>query len=663
MYLKTVNEVDGMESLKNIILSKKHDVFRFEIDEMSLDFKYQNLNDTERVVRRFETICRNEKPVILPEQQIVFMRTIKNLPDCFTIEEWEEKRKHHYIHETGYVSNLLPDYDSVIRSGLLAFKKDCNDAAKREIDALLELCDRYLKHAESIHRMDVVHTLKQVPRYGAKTLKEAFQFFRILHYAFLIEGGYQIVGGRIDQIFYPYYKKDIENGVLTKETALDLIKDFFLSFNIDSDLYDGVQQGDNGQSVVLGGVDEHGNECFNELSELFLIASEENAVIDPKINLRVSSSTPLEIYELGSRLTKKGLGFPQYLNDDVIIEGLLKKGYSLIDARNYAVAACWEIIIPKYGFEVVNLGACSFPKVLEQLIQKNKVYDTFDELLADYKKQLFLYCDDLIQQFNNLYFVPAPLIQSFLDVKYKNFGIHGTGIATVVDSLYAIKKIVFDEHQLSLIQFRQIVDQNFNNNECLLAQLRNEIPKMGQNHPEVDEIACHLLDWFSQALEGKINEWGGIYRAGTGTAMFYLDHANEIGASFDGRIKNEPFSANYSPSLYAKITGPFSILESFTKPNLVDVMNGGPLTLEFSNSMFQDNEAIRKTALFVRAFIIKGGHQLQCNSVNLEDLKKAQLYPERYRNLIVRIWGWSAYFVELDSQFQNHVIARQEYHL
>ena len=92
-------------------------------------------------------------------------------------------------------------------------------------------------------------------------------------------------------------------------------------------------------------------------------------------------------------------------------------------------------------------------------------------------------------------------------------------------------------------------------------------------------------------------------------------------------------------------------------------MNGGPLTLEFSNSMFQDNEAIRKTALFVRAFIIKGGHQLQCNSVNLEDLKKAQLYPERYRNLIVRIWGWSAYFVELDSQFQNHVIARQEYHL
>ena len=188
---------------------------------------------------------------------------------------------------------------------------------------------------------------------------------------------------------------------------------------------------------------------------------------------------------------------------------------------------------------------------------------------------------------------------------------------------------------------------------------------------EVDEGLNTLIDfrhirkYRAQDGEegGKKNCRGGIYRAGTGSAMFYLWHANEIGASPDGRRKGEPFGTNYSPSLYAKIPGPVSILESFTKPDLVDAMNGGPLTLEFSSSMFASEESIRKIALFVKAFVDKGGHQLQCNSVSLSDLKQAQITPERYRHLIVRIWGWSAYFVELDKEYQDHVIARQSYQL
>ena len=254
-------------------------------------------------------------------------------------------------------------------------------------------------------------------------------------------------------------------------------------------------------------------------------------------------------------------------------------------------------------------------------------------------------------------------MEASLDVKYKNFGIHGTGLSTAVDSLYAIECLVFKEKKLSLKELVQHADQNFEGCPQLLHTLRYELPKMGQNHEECDALACKLLNWFCESLREKTNEWGGIYRAGTGTAMFYLDHANEIGASCDGRRKNEPFSANYSPSLYAKINGPLSILESFTKPDLCDAMNGGPLTLEFTSSMFNDSESIRKTAMFVRAFVLKGGHQLQCNSVNLNDLKDAQIHPEKYANLIVRIWGWSAYFVELDKEFQNHVIARQEYAL
>ena len=232
-----------------------------------------------------------------------------------------------------------------------------------------------------------------------------------------------------------------------------------------------------------------------------------------------------------------------------------------------------------------------------------------------------------------------------------------------MDSLSAIHEIVYQSKQLSLKDLVKIVDEDFEAHPELLHQLRYRTPKMGQNHEWTDSLAKDVLHWFCAALKDRKNEWGGIYRAGTGTAMFYLDHAAEIGASCDGRRKKEPFSANYSPSLYAKIPGPVSILESFTKPDLVDAMNGGPLTLEFSSSMFASEESIRKIALFVKAFVDKGGHQLQCNSVSLSDLKQAQITPERYRHLIVRIWGWSAYFIELDQEFQNHVIARSEYQL
>lgn len=648
-----------MKNLKNIIINKEHLKYRREI-EYNINL---NDSDIERVVTRFETYCANETPILLDEQQIVFLRSISNFPDCFTKEEWKEKRKQFYIHESGYVSNLNPDYESIIQKGLLVFREEVNDFAKREIDALLSLCDRYLEEAKRKGRDDVVEMLTWIPRNPARTFKEALQFFRILHFAYLLEGGYQIVAGRIDQIFYPYYQRDIVNGILDEEKAFELIKDFFLSFNIDSDLYDGVQQGDNGQSIVLGGLDIHGNECFNELSRLCLLASKENKVIDPKINLRVSSKTPLEIYELASELTKVGLGFPQYLNDDVIIQGLIEKGYDKEDAYNYSVAACWEIIIPKYGFEVVNIGACSFPKVLEKCLHEHSFIQSFQQLLNVLKKTLQKECDEIINQYHSLYFAPAPLIEASLSPKYYNFGIHGTGIACAVDSLYAIKKKVFDSHELDLNEFIQIVDQNYYGYETLLNELRYKMPKMGHNHSEADDIACWLLNEFCECLKDKKNCYGGIYRAGTGSAMFYLDHAYEIGASFDGRRKNEPFSANYSPSIFAKMKGPISIVESFTKPNLIDAMNGGPLTLEFSSSMFESKDSIHKLAQFVHLFVLRGGHQLQCNSINSHDLKDAQIHPEKHKNLIVRIWGWSAYFCELDKAFQDHVIARSEYSL
>ncbi len=652
-----------MENLRDYIFNLRHQKYRKKVDEIAQNYHNLALSDKERVVRRFEYMCENEEAVILNNQQIVFMRTISNLPDCFTKEEWSEKFKNHYIHESGYVSNLLPDYTSIIQEGLLKVKERSDTYLKREIDALLKLTDKYLIEAKKLGRNDVVETLSVVPRYPALNLKQAMQFFRILHYGYMLEGGYQIVGGRIDQLFYPYLKKDMEEKILDENSALELIKDFFLSFNVDADLYDGVQQGDNGQSVVLGGIDEKGNQLFNLFSKLSLIACRQNNLIDPKINLRVNKDTPIEIFELGSELTKAGLGFPQYLNDDVIIESLIRQGYKKEDAYNYAVAACWEIVIPKYGFEIVNIGACCFFKVLEDLLKNKTDYQSFSQLLVDYKVYLEKECDSLLKQYQNIYFVPAPLIESGLEVKYQNFGIHGTGISTITDSLYSIKKLVFDDKKLSLKEFVSIINNNYENHDELFHHIKYQLPKMGQNNDEVDEIAVEVLEMFYDALKDKRNCYGGIIRPGTGTAMYYLWHGKQLGASYDGRKKSEPLSANYSPSLSTNIKGPISIIESFCKPDLIKCNNGGPLTLEFSSSMFNDDESIKKMANFIKLFVLKKGHQLQCNSVNLHNLKNAQINPDKYRNLIVRIWGWSAYFVELDKEYQDHVIARQEHSL
>lgn len=652
-----------MENLRDYIFNLRHQKYRKKVDEIAQNYHDLALSDKERVVRRFEYMCENEEAVILNNQQIVFMRTISNLPDCFTKEEWSEKFKNHYIHESGYVSNLLPDYTSIIQEGLLKVKERSDTYLKREIDALLKLTDKYLIEAKKLGRNDVVETLSVVPRYPALNLKQAMQFFRILHYGYMLEGGYQIVGGRIDQLFYPYLKKDMEEKILDENSALELIKDFFLSFNVDADLYDGVQQGDNGQSVVLGGIDEKGNQLFNLFSKLSLIACRQNNLIDPKINLRVNKDTPIEIFELGSELTKAGLGFPQYLNDDVIIESLIRQGYKKEDAYNYAVAACWEIVIPKYGFEIVNIGACCFFKVLEDLLKNKTDYQSFSQLLVDYKVYLEKECDSLLKQYQNIYFVPAPLIESGLEVKYQNFGIHGTGISTITDSLYSIKKLVFDDKKLSLKEFVSIINNNYENHDELFHHIKYQLPKMGQNNDEVDEIAVEVLEMFYDTLKDKRNCYGGIIRPGTGTAMYYLWHGKQLGASYDGRKKSEPLSANYSPSLSTNIKGPISIIESFCKPDLIKCNNGGPLTLEFSSSMFNDDESIKKMANFIKLFVLKKGHQLQCNSVNLHNLKNAQINPDKYRNLIVRIWGWSAYFVELDKEYQDHVIARQEHSL
>ena len=676
-----------VDTLRSYILNKEYYPLRRPSGiDFAAEYAEKKLEPRARLSDRFVRICQLETPLIMPGERIVLTRTITDanaifikeegkdridLPCMFTKEEWLEVKSKHFIHEAGFLSNVIPDFAQILSRGLLDYKKDADIYGRQMIDALIDLCDRYAEAAGEQGRKDIAETLAQVPRYPARNFREALQMLRIINFAAWLEGNYHITMGRFDLYCWPYLRADLENGAHTEETALDLLCDFFLAFNKDTDLYFSILRGDNGQSFTLGGIDREGKPVFNTLSRLCLLASKRLQVIDPKINIRVSKETPLEIYELGSELTAVGLGFPQYTNDDIVIPGFVKLGYSLEDARDYAIAACWEVIVPVLGADIINVGALSLAKVVDKAFHEAlPAAATYEEFYAAVKKEIFAECDVIAAGMKDLWFLPSPFYGMFFPAediskggKYNNFGIHGTGVATAADSLAAIKKYVFEDKVLTPAQYIAAVDADFEGYPELLAKLRYDTPKMGNDDDFVDDIAVGLLADFAEALEPKRNCRGGRFRAGTGSAMYYLWHAEQIGASPDGRRKGEGLGTNYSASLYARNQGPFSIVKSFSKPDLTRTCNGGPLTLEFHSSTFHSRDGIQKLALLVRSFVELGGHQIQLNTVDADTLKDAQANPEKYPQLIVRIWGWSAYFVELDKRFQDHVIARSEYRL
>ena len=648
---------------KYYVIDRAHHGNRIRCHEaLGKQYRALGLSDVERMTRRFEYLTSLEVPHIHPDEQIAMVRTVANLPDVYTEDEWTDIKKEHYVHELGYVSNLSPNYAKVISAGLLTVRQNATGHQARMIDALISLCDRYRDEAAHMGRTDLVEIFTQVPRHGARNFREALQFFRILHYALWLEGDYHNTVGRFDQYMYPYFAKDMAAGIYTEETALALLEDFFLSFNKDSDLYVGVQQGDNGQSLVLGGCDAQGADTFNSLSALCLKASRNLTLIDPKINLRVSKKTPLSIYELGTELTSAGLGFPQYSNDDVVIPGLEKLGYSHEDAINYVVAACWEFIIPGCGNDIANIGALNLPAITDRVIRRCIRTADFDTLIEQVKSEIAAECDRIRERIHDVYFVPSPFLDLLRDgKKYNNFGIHGCGIASAADALAAVGRYVYDEKRITPDRLIAALDTDFENDAELLHLLRYEAPKMGTGAAEAQTYTGMLLSAFADALHGKTNCLGGVWRAGTGTAMYYLWHARELGATADGRRAGEPLGTNFSPSLFARIPGPVTDIEAFTANDLSDTINGGPLTLEFSASIFKNEDSIRKIASLIQYFILRGGHQLQLNAVDIDAMRQAQKNPDAYRQLVVRIWGWSAYFVELDKEYQDHVMARQEY--
>ena len=685
---------ERIKSLLDRTFDKEQAKFRRDVDWKPLleRFVAEGTSDMARARIGLEEMLKAETPAFMDGERLAFLRTVKQIPDLHTDEEMAARRAAGTAFgEKGVVFNLTADFAPTIRDGL--------DARLLEIDARLARC-RAEGDAEGIEFLEnatlsVKAVLDLAERYdaagaarpsyqavapalrkGAHTLHEALQTLRILHYAMWCEGEYHCGLGRIDQYLFPYYEADVKAGRLTEETALEEMEEFFIACNRDSDLYIGVQQGDNGQSVMLGGVTRDGKPAFNDLSRLCLKACGELKLVDPKINLRVDKSTPLEIYELGTELTAKGLGFPQYANDDVVIPALQRWGYELEDARDYSVAACGEFLVPGCGMDINNIDAVSFVGALDAalrvLTQRRRGAELlFDDVKREFFAEIQRRADALVKKYAHVEILPGPFvsvistdcIKKARDIskgaKYNNFGIHGTGIAVAVDSLASVRELVFEKRLVTLEELVKLLDTDFAGRPDVLAAAK-AAPKMGNADARADDLAKELVAFWGHAFDGKRNDRGGIFRPGTGSAMYYIWHARDVPASADGRLKGEPLSANYAPSLDVPVKGPVSVVRSFTEPDLGPVCNGGPLTIEIHDSAFAMPDGVGKVANLVKFFIERGGHQMQINTINRDTLLDAQAHPERHRHLIVRVWGWSGYFIELDKCFQDQIIKRVE---
>lgn len=693
---------ERLKEMRDFSQERKYKQFRTHFNEDYMrTMRKLNLNMTQRSAFILNKMCRAEDPVVFKDEKISFIRTKINIPQYYDgkiLKKYYGKHKGR-VYEPFH--NICPDYSILLTEGLegplhradAQLKNIKNKEEKtfliaviQSIWSVIDFAHRYELAARAAGNDTVADLYAKVPRYPAETFHQALQAIRFISSIFNMADNYQFGFGRMDQYLWPLYEKDIQNGTLTKESAKELLEEFFISLNKDTDLYRGIQQGDNGQSVMLGGCKpEDGTSAVNDLTYLILEVSRDLKLIDPKINLRIDSNTPDDLLELGCELTKCGLGFPQYSNDEIVIPALLKKGYKLEDARNYTVAACWEFIIPGKGIEIVNQGAVSLPYAVDYAFEKEmKCGGDFND--NRFRKNIKVNIKEQVKNIlvkRDIRTLPSPFASAFFHgaiearkdaaqcVPYKNIGIHGAGSANAADALAAIEITYKNSGKEGLQELLKAKQNNFKGYETLQKKLHDDMPKVGNANSEVDYELKFLFDCFADAAD-ELSDKKRKIRAGSGSAMFYIWLTDEnfkwafepkIKATADGRFDKEPLSTSLAPSHGIKVNGVLSVLKSYSVIDYSRIMNGGPITIELSPSVFNSDEGIKKLAQLIKYFVKSGNQQLQLNVLDAAVLEDAIKHPEKHRNLIVRVWGWSGYFTELAPQYQQHVLNRHKYSL
>ncbi len=534
------------------------------------------------------------------------------------------------------------------------------------------------------------------------TFREAVQAVWFLFVILQIESNVTSISpGRLDQYLFKYYQKDIDSKIISKINAQEILENLWINFNKivflrsseSAKYFAGFPMGFN---VMIGGQDMNGKDATNKLTFMCLKAQEDLGLPQPNLSVRIHSTTPNSLLLETAKVISYGDGQPQLFNDEIIIPALLNRGYQYKDARNYAIVGCVEISVPGNTMGLTNAAMVNMVKILELTmnngisrttrrkigLQTGKLdsFKNFIDFEKAYEKQLKYFISLMVKGSRAIEKIHASLVPTpFLSIviescmekgkdvtiggaKYNFSGVQGVQIANVADSLIAIEKAVFKDKFIEPLKLNRILDNDFKNSEKIRQKLLCQIPKYGNDLDEVDELASKWAKKYCNFIEVYKNYRGGKFQPGFYTVSAYIPMGKVVGATPDGRKAFSPLAdGGLSPSSGSDTNGPTAILKSVSKIDFLLASNGTLLNLKFLPTFFENGEALNRFSAILRTFVDLKIPHIQFNVVSSETLRKAQKEPQSYKNLLVRVAGYSAFFIELSKEMQEEIIMRTEH--
>ncbi|UCG03210.1 MAG: glycyl radical protein [Candidatus Heimdallarchaeota archaeon] len=579
-------------------------------------------------------------------------------------------------------------------------------------DALITYAHRYSEALERLaHEVSDSNCSKElikmseicrkVPAQTPGTLWEALQYYWFVHLGVTIELNTwdSFNPGRLDQHLYPFYKKELEEGTLTKEEAIELLQAFWVKFNNqpappkvgvtaqESNTYTDFTL------INIGGVKEDGSDATNELSYLLLDIIEEMRLLQPSSMVQLSKKNPNRLIKRAIKIIKTGYGQPSIFNCEAIIQEMVRQGKSLKDARKGGASGCVET--GAFGTEAYILtGYFNMPKVLEITLNNGIdprtgkqigiktgypiAFNSFDGLYNAYEKQLNYFIDvkirgnNIIERIYSKY-MPCPFLSLLIEdcipngkdyngggARYNTSYIQGVGLGSITDSLTSIKYNIFDNDHTNMEQLLKALKADFEGFDELRHRFMNETPKYGNDDDYADSITVRVFESYFAAVDGRPNMKGGSHRINLLPTTVHVYFGQMTGAMPDGKRNREPLSEGISPVQGADRNGPTGVIKSVSK--IDHLRTGGTLlNQKFTPQLLSSDEGIDKLMHLIRAHFRLDSHHIQFNVVTADTLRKAQENPEKYRDLIVRVAGYSDYFVDLIPELQDEIIRRTEH--
>jgi formate C-acetyltransferase len=590
-------------------------------------------------------------------------------------------------------------------------KKEELKAMKIAANAMILFAERHAKKLDQLaitepnperksELVEMARICRRVPAHAPQTFHELLQHYWFVHLGVVIELNPwdSFNPGRLDQHLNPFYQKEIAAGTLTKEKAVELLQSFWVKFNNHpSPPKIGITAQESSTYtdfclINLGGLKPDGTDAVNEMSYILLDVIEEMRLLQPSSMVQLSKLNPDSFIERAIKITKTGFGQPSIFNTDAIIQELLNQGKDIVDARNGGASGCVES--GAFGTESYILcGYFNLPKILEVTLHNGfdtrtgkqiglktgnaADFKTFEQLLNAFKQQVEHFIRIKIAGNNTIEkifmsHIPTPFLSLIIDdcvargmdyiqggSRYNTNYIQGVGIGTMTDALTALRKHVFEDKYISLPDFVKVLEANFEGYDELLYKLLYKTPKYGNDDEYADEQLVKVFDIYYNAVKGHRSPRGAEYRINLLPTTCHVYFGSVMHASPDGRKAGLPVSEGISPVQGADKNGPTSVVKSAAK--IEHLHTGGTLlNQKFSPNFFEDDTAISKVSSLVRSYFRLNGHHIQFNVVSAETLRDAQKHPENYRNLIVRVAGYSDYFNDLGLDLQNEIIERTE---